>query len=73
MDDDTQIAALEALGARIDALTEEVRKLRVTSDLHNDFFYALYDGGIDELRVRVALMFAENKAIENKARIKGEK
>ena len=68
MGDDIQIATIEALEARLDAQSEEIRKLRVTSDLHNDFFYALYDGGIDDLRVRVALMFAKNKAM-----IKGEK
>ena len=68
MGDDIQIATIEALEARLDAQAEEIRKLRVTSDLHNDFFYALYDGGIDDLRVRVALMFAKNKAM-----IKGEK
>jgi len=67
MGDDIQIAALEALEARIDALTEEVRNLRVTSDLDNDFIYALYHGGIDELRACVDAMHARNKVVVEKS------
>jgi len=67
MGDDIQIATIEALEARLDAQSEEIRKLRVTSDLHNDFFYALYDGGIDDLRACVDAMHARNKVVVEKS------